>query len=126
MLCHILHNNKKKFYINTYLTIFLLLGILGLLIGTIGLAIVLIRSINERKSELSVLISLGYSKLNLFKLLFIEYSFLLIPGTIIGSVSAIVAVLPAIINAEVSYTFLILLVLLIIIHGISWIILISI
>ncbi|MEI6901461.1 MAG: ABC transporter permease, partial [Bacteroidota bacterium] len=40
---------------NTYLSIFMALGALGLILGTVGLAIVLARSILERKNEIALL-----------------------------------------------------------------------
>ena len=45
---------------NTYLATFQALGGLGLLLGTLGLAVVLLRSVWERRGELALLRALGY------------------------------------------------------------------
>ena len=45
---------------NTYLTTFQALGGLGLLLGALGLAVVLLRSVWERRGELALLRALGY------------------------------------------------------------------
>ncbi|HEV8605622.1 MAG TPA: ABC transporter permease, partial [Tepidisphaeraceae bacterium] len=45
---------------NTYLSTFQSLGSLGLLLGTVGLSILLLRSLIERKAELALLAALGF------------------------------------------------------------------
>src|SRR5262249_51036596 len=45
---------------NTYLTTFQALGGLGLLLGTLGLAVVVLRSVWERRGELALLRALGF------------------------------------------------------------------
>ena len=47
---------------NTYLSIFLVMGALGLLLGTVGLSIVLFRSMIERREELTLMRALGFGK----------------------------------------------------------------
>ena len=45
---------------NTYLSTFQMLGGLGLLVGTFGLAAVMMRNVIERRSEIALLRSLGF------------------------------------------------------------------
>jgi len=79
---------------NTYLSTFQSLGGLGLLLGTLGLGIILIRNTMERRSELATLQAFGFSKSRLSALVLIENWFLLAFGMSIGSISALVAVSP--------------------------------
>src|SRR6185437_5880655 len=46
---------------NTYLETFQTLGALGLMLGTLGLAVVLVRTVIERKAELALLAYLGFT-----------------------------------------------------------------
>ncbi|MDZ7362202.1 MAG: FtsX-like permease family protein [candidate division KSB1 bacterium] len=79
---------------NTYLSIFQTLGGLGLLLGTFGLGIILIRNAIERRGELATLRAFGFRRAYLVRMLVAENSFLMICGILIGSFSALVAVLP--------------------------------
>jgi putative ABC transport system permease protein len=45
---------------NTYLSTFQVLGGLGLLLGSAGLAVVVLRNVMERRSELALLLALGF------------------------------------------------------------------
>lgn len=112
---------------NTYLTIFLVMGGFGLIIGTIGLAIVLARSILERRNEIAVLVATGFSRKTISNLLFKEYFVLLITGIIGGTISAIIATLPAWLNQTGNFSpgFVLLLMLVILVNGIIWIMMIS-
>ncbi|HMJ67238.1 MAG TPA: ABC transporter permease, partial [Candidatus Binatia bacterium] len=47
---------------NTYLNTFQVLGGLGLLIGTAGLGVVVLRNVLERRGELGLLLALGYER----------------------------------------------------------------
>ena len=79
---------------NTYLSTFQLLGGFGLLLGGLGLAVVLLRNVFERRGELSLLRALGYRAGTLDRLVFIENSALLLMGLGAGVVAALVAVAP--------------------------------
>ena len=81
---------------NTYLSTFQFLGGLGLLLGTLGLAVVLLRNVLERRRELAVLRAVGYTPKHLATIVASENAFLLLCGTAIGAVSALLAILPAI------------------------------
>jgi ABC-type antimicrobial peptide transport system permease subunit len=80
---------------NTYLSTFQTLGGLGLLVGTIGLAAVLLRNVLERRKELALLRAVGYRGRDLFTLVFAENALLLAWGLAAGAISAAIAVMPA-------------------------------
>jgi ABC-type antimicrobial peptide transport system permease subunit len=79
---------------NTYLNTFQTLGGLGLLLGTIGLAAVLLRNVLERRGELALMQALGYRRSALARMVLAENATLLIVGMITGTVSALLAVAP--------------------------------
>ena len=80
---------------NTYLSTFQTLGGLGLLVGTIGLAAVLLRNVLERRRELALLRAVGYSPGDLFAIILAENGVLLGWGLAAGALSALVAIAPA-------------------------------
>ncbi len=79
---------------NTYLSTFQLLGGFGLLLGVLGLAVVLLRNVWERRSELALLRAMGYRVGTLNRLVFIENSLLLLLGLGVGVLTALIAVAP--------------------------------
>ena len=112
---------------NTYLSIFLAMGALGLILGTVGLAVVLARTILERKNEIALLQSLGFTLKQVTGQLVSEYVVLLFWGVSIGFLSAVVAVFPNFIaqGSEVSFVAILLIVFAILANGIFWIVLLS-
>jgi putative ABC transport system permease protein len=80
---------------NTYLSTFQTLGGLGLLVGTVGLAAVLLRNVLERRKELALLRAVGYGRAHLFAIILSENAVLLGWGLAAGALSALVAVAPA-------------------------------
>ncbi|MGE3809103.1 MAG: FtsX-like permease family protein, partial [Gemmataceae bacterium] len=79
---------------NTYISTFQALGGLGVLLGALGLAVVLMRSVWERRGELALLRALGYRHSALGWLVFAENAFLLALGVIVGTCAALLAVAP--------------------------------
>ena len=79
---------------NTYLSTFQSLGGLGLLLGTLGLAAVQLRSVLERRGELALLRAAGFSRSMLAQLVLLEHVALLLAGLAIGMAAAFLAVLP--------------------------------
>ena len=79
---------------NTYLAIFQALGALALLLGSVGLGIVVLRNVLERRPELAMLRALGYSRAQLWKMIFGEHALLLSSGILVGVVAALLALLP--------------------------------
>jgi ABC-type antimicrobial peptide transport system permease subunit len=90
---------------NAYLSIFLAMGALGLLVGTFGLVVVLSRSILERKQEIALLKAVGYQRKEIRSLVVREYMILLLAGIGTGFVTAILATLPSILNAHTGTSF---------------------
>lgn len=111
---------------NTYLQIFFLMGAFGMLLGTIGLAVIMAKSLLERRSETALLMSTGFRKLTIIRLLFAEYAILFLAGLLIGTFSAGLATLPNFVSANhtVSLEFLTGVLLLLAINGMAWIVLI--
>ena len=83
---------------NTYLATFQMLGGLGLLVGTIGLATVLLRNVLERRRELALFGAVGYRPHHLRVMLLAESLSLLVTGLVIGVATAGVAILPAVLD----------------------------
>lgn len=79
---------------NTYLSTFRTLGGLGLLLGTLGLAIVLLRGAMERRGELATLRAFGFRRGTLISLVVVENALLLAVGLAAGSVAALVTATP--------------------------------
>ena len=80
---------------NTYLDIFQVLGGLALLLGSIGLGVVVLRNVMERRGELALLQAIGFRKGSLQWLVLAEHGGLLILGLIGGVLSALIAVWPS-------------------------------
>ena len=79
---------------NTYLSTFQSLGGLGLLLGTVGLGVVQIRNVLERRGELGLLYALGFTRQRLGRLVFTEHFLLLGWGLLFGCAAAAWVVLP--------------------------------
>ena len=79
---------------NTYLGTFQTLGGLGLLLGTLGLSVVLLRNLLERRGELATMQAIGFWRRALAWLVVAENSLLLAAGVAVGAASALVAVSP--------------------------------
>jgi len=108
---------------NTYLSIFQLLGGLGLILGSFGLGLVVLRNVLDRRGELAMLQAVGFDKSTLKRMVFYEHGGLLIGGLACGVVSALVAVSPALESPgrQVPYFSLILTILAIAVSGLVWI-----
>lgn len=79
---------------NTYLSTFQSLGLLGLLLGTFGLAAVQLRSVFERRRELGLMRAVGFTRSQIAQMIVIENAWLLAMGLGIGIGAALVTVLP--------------------------------
>lgn len=79
---------------NTYLSTFQSLGALGLLLGTVGLAIVQLRNVLGRRGELALMRSSGFPRWRLVQLVLLENGMLLGTGLLVGILAATVALLP--------------------------------
>ena len=83
---------------NTYIAIFQALGGLGLLLGSFGLGIVVLRNVLERRSELALLQAVGFRRGELKRLVLSEHWLLIMLGLAIGVIAALLAVLPALLS----------------------------
>ena len=84
---------------NTYLNIFLMLGALGLLIGTLGLGILIFRITFEQIPEYALLLSLGFAKPIIQRMVMREKLFLMIVSVLIGLIPAVLSGLPTLISS---------------------------
>ncbi len=84
---------------NMYLATFQALGGLGLILGALGLAIVLLRGVWERRAELALLLALGFRSGQLAWLVLVENTLLLALGLAAGTVSALLSVAPHLVGA---------------------------
>jgi len=80
---------------NTYLATFQALGSLGLLLGTVGLGAVLARNVLERRRDIGLLSAVGFTPANIRGMVLSEGLALVVGGTLLGAVCALVAVWPA-------------------------------
>ena len=79
---------------NTYLSTFQMLGGLGLLLGTLGMAAVLLRNVLERRRELALLRAVGYNSSHFTLMVVAENLLLLVCGLVTGTVCALLAIAP--------------------------------
>ena len=79
---------------NTYLSTFQALGGLGLLLGTLGLAAVMLRNVLERRGELALLRAVGLGARRIAGLVLTETALLLVWGLGSGTLAALLALWP--------------------------------
>ena len=84
---------------STYLAAFQSLGGLGLLLGTLGLGVVMLRNVLERRAELSVLGAFGFSRRRLAALVLVENATLLLLGVALGAIAGLLAAAPRLLTA---------------------------
>lgn len=85
---------------NTYLSMFLAIGGLGLLLGTLGLLAVLLRNALERRREFALMLATGFTRDNLARLLLLETAGMLVGGLLLGAIAALIAVAPQLAAAD--------------------------
>jgi ABC-type antimicrobial peptide transport system permease subunit len=79
---------------NTYLSTFQMLGGLGLMLGTFGMAAVLLRNVFERRKELALLRAVGYNSSHFATMVITENVLMLVCGLAVGFVCALLAIAP--------------------------------
>jgi ABC-type antimicrobial peptide transport system permease subunit len=107
---------------NTYLNTFQVLGGLGLLLGSAGLGVVVLRNVLERRSELGLLQAVGFRRRSLQWLVLTEHGGLLGLGLAVGITAAVAAVLPALLapGAENHYVALVATLAGVFVSGLAW------
>jgi Predicted permease. len=97
--CSIIDSGEKlaSFFsvTNTYLDVFTILGVFGILLGVAGLGFVLLKNFNLRKSEFALMLASGFPiqkiRLNILR----DNAIVLIWGTCTGLLSAMAVTLPS-------------------------------
>lgn len=79
---------------NTYLSTFQLLGGLGLALGTLGMAAVLLRNVLERRRELALMRAVGYNSSHFAVMAITENVLMLCLGLAVGFVCALLSIAP--------------------------------
>ncbi|MEM9445625.1 MAG: ABC transporter permease [Verrucomicrobiota bacterium] len=90
---------------NAYISMFQVLGGLGLILGSIGVAVTLLRNVMERKVEFSLMRAVGFSKKNVRYLVVKESFHLMAWGLALGVMASLLAVIPAL-SANWSFSML--------------------
>ena len=83
---------------NTYLGTFQTLGGLGLILGSAGLGVVMLRNVSERRGELALLRALGYTRRALGWMVFSENAMLTLGGLLAGAIPAVIAITPQLLS----------------------------
>jgi ABC-type antimicrobial peptide transport system permease subunit len=107
---------------NTYLSIFLILGSFGLLLGSVGLGIVVWRNVNERRGELALLRAVGFTKKSVQIILLSEHVALLVAGILFGILAAMLAILPSLLTpgTEIPYPTILIILIIVGLNGAIW------
>lgn len=79
---------------NTFISTFQMLGALGLALGTLGMAAVLLRNVLERRRELALLRAVGYDAKHFALMTVAENALLLLCGLLTGAICALLAIAP--------------------------------
>ena len=106
---------------NTYLSIFLILGSFGILIGSLGIGLVVSRNVQEQRNELALLQALGFTRKRILSIINSSYLYALLYGVAIGLIAAFAASFPTLIgtNSNVPYLLIVIIILLIVLAGFS-------
>ncbi len=88
---------------NTYLSIFQVLGGLGMLLGSAGLGIVVARNVLERRREFGLLEAVGFTPSRLSRLVLTEHQWLLAGALGIGAASALLSVWPQLMKSGAGF-----------------------
>ncbi len=107
---------------NTYLSTFQVLGGLGLLLGSAGLGVVVLRNVQDRRGELALLLAVGFRRRALHRLVLAEHGLLLALGVGVGVIAAAVGVMPALLSpgSQIPYASLALTLAGVLVNGFVW------
>ena len=85
---------------NTYLNVFVILGVFGLILGVTGLGFVLARNYNLRKREFAILSATGYTQGSIRNFILTDQIIILFWGIITGTASGLAATWPSLQNGS--------------------------
>lgn len=90
---------------NTYLATFQLLGQLGVILGSLAIAVIALRNVLERSGELGLLEAVGFQRNTLRWQIGLEHWILLGLGLLFGLIAASIAVIPVVLSGtgQISY-----------------------
>jgi putative ABC transport system permease protein len=83
---------------STYLSTFQTLGSFGLILGTIGFGVTLLRNLLERRGELATMRAFGFPRRRIAGMVLAENALLLLFGVTLGTLSGFLAVAPHLIE----------------------------
>lgn len=108
---------------NTYLSIFQVLGGLGLILGSMGLGLLVLRNVLDRQGELALLRAVGYSRKKVRSLIFQEHCLLFLVGVGSGCLAGGLAIYPHITHniGDLPWLSLGLTLLALLVNGLAWI-----
>ena len=111
---------------NTYLSIFTAMGGLGLILGCVGLGLVVLRNVLERRRELGLMRATGFSLGRLRRMILLEHAGLMGLGMASGTAASLLAVGPSLHQQnQLPTTVLLITGAVILISGLFWILLAS-
>jgi ABC-type lipoprotein release transport system permease subunit len=86
-----------EFYVveSSYLRMFMVLGGLGLLLGSAGMGVLVLRHVMERRGELALLRAVGYTKEQAAGVVMAEHRFLVLAGLATGTIASALAIGPS-------------------------------
>ncbi len=107
---------------NTYLSTFQVLGGLGLLLGSAGLGVVVLRNVQNRRGELALLLAVGFRRRAVQRLVLTEHALLLALGVGVGVLAAVVGTMPALLSpgSRIPYASLTMTLLAVLLNGFLW------
>ena len=108
---------------NTYLSVFMLLGGLGLLIGTFGLGVVILQNIRQRKQEYAICLALGFTRRLILEMIIAEHLIMLLTALFLGLIAAFAGILPSLVSPEYTVPGLFIggIILVVFLNGLLWI-----
>lgn len=83
---------------NTFITTFQMLGGFGLILGTLGVTAIMIRAVFERRRELALMHAVGLRRGQIAAILTSEAALLIGLGLLAGTIPALLAILPTLID----------------------------
>jgi ABC-type antimicrobial peptide transport system permease subunit len=78
---------------NTYLDVFMILGVLGMILGVAGLGFILLRNFNQRKREFALMMATGYTIRQVRDIIVNDHILILFWGILTGFASGLTATL---------------------------------